>query len=98
MFGSDEVPEDAADAFATAQVMQAAVEAVGSIDDQLALADWLRENEVDTILGPLSWNEDGSPRGEFLVGQWQNGTPEIVLPEEAATTEEIVPGWKPGSK
>jgi branched-chain amino acid transport system substrate-binding protein len=98
MFGSEQVPEDAADAFATAQVMQAAVEAVGSIDDQLALADWLRENEVDTILGPLSWNEDGSPRGEFLVGQWQKGTPEIVLPEEAATTEEIVPGWKPGSK
>jgi branched-chain amino acid transport system substrate-binding protein len=98
MFGSEQVPEDAADAFATAQVMQAAVEAVGSIDDQLALADWLRENEVDTILGPLSWNEDGSPRGEFLVGQWQNGKPEIVLPEEAATTEEIVPGWKPGSK
>ena len=33
----------------------------GSIDDQLALADWLRENEVDTILGPLSWNDDGQP-------------------------------------
>jgi branched-chain amino acid transport system substrate-binding protein len=97
MFGSEQVPEDAADAYATAQVMQAAVEAVGSIDDQLALADWLRENEVDTILGPLSWNDDGSPTGEFLVGQWQNGKPEIVLPEEAATAEEIVPGWRPGS-
>ena len=98
MFGAEQVPEDAADGFAAAQVMQAAVEAVGSIDDQLALADWLRENEVDTILGPLSWNDDGSPTGEFLVGQWQSGTPEIVLPEEAATAEEIVPGWQPGSK
>jgi branched-chain amino acid transport system substrate-binding protein len=98
MFGSDQVPEDAADAYATAQVMQAAVEAVGSIDDQQKLADWLRENEVDTILGPLSWNDDGSPTGEFLVGQWQKGTPEIVLPEEAATGDEILPGWQPGSK
>jgi branched-chain amino acid transport system substrate-binding protein len=98
MFGSEQVPEDAADAYAAAQVMQAAVEAVGSIDDQLALADWLRENDVETILGALSWNDDGSPTGEFLVGQWQNGTPEIVLPEEAATAEEIVPGWQPGSK
>jgi branched-chain amino acid transport system substrate-binding protein len=97
MFGSEQVPEDAADAYAAAQVMQAAVEAVGSIEDQLALADWLRENEVDTILGPLSWNDNGSPTGEFLVGQWQSGTPEIVLPEEAATAEEIVPGWQPGS-
>ena len=42
-------------------MLQAAVEAVGDIDDQEALADWLRENEVETILGPLSWNEDGSP-------------------------------------
>jgi branched-chain amino acid transport system substrate-binding protein len=98
MFGGTEVPEDAADAYATAQVLQAAVEGVGSIDDQLALADWLRENEVDTILGPLSWHDDGSPTGEFVVGQWQNGKPEIVLPEGAATSEEIVPGWQPGSK
>jgi branched-chain amino acid transport system substrate-binding protein len=97
MFGGEEVPEDAADAYAAAQVMQAAVTAVGSVsrDDQLKLADWLRENEVDTILGPLSWNEDGSPTGEFLVGQWQSGVPEIVLPEEAATSDEILPGWAP---
>ena len=32
MFGGTEVPEDAADAYATAQVLQAAVEAVGTID------------------------------------------------------------------
>jgi branched-chain amino acid transport system substrate-binding protein len=95
MFGSGEVPEDAADAYAAGQVLQAAVEAVGSIDDQQALADWLHENEVDTILGPLSWDETGAPQGEFLIGQWQNGKPEIVLPEEAATAE-IEAGWKPG--
>jgi branched-chain amino acid transport system substrate-binding protein len=97
MFGGTEVPEDAADAYATAQVMEAAVKAVGSVakEDQLKLADWLRENEVDTILGPLSWDEAGRPQGEFLVGQWQDGVPEIILPEEAATADKIVPGWKP---
>jgi branched-chain amino acid transport system substrate-binding protein len=88
-------PEDAADAYAAGQVLQAAVEAVGSIDDQQALADWLRENPVDTILGELSWNADGSPIGEFLIGQWQNGTSEIVLPTDVATTETIVQGWLP---
>jgi branched-chain amino acid transport system substrate-binding protein len=97
MFGGNEVPEDAADAYATAQVMEAAVKGVGSVarEDQLKLADWLRENEVDTVLGPLSWDEQGRPQGEFLVGQWQDGVPEIILPEDAATAEEIVPGWKP---
>jgi branched-chain amino acid transport system substrate-binding protein len=97
MFGGEEVPEDAADAYATAQVLEAAVKAVGTIDRkrQLELADWLRENEVDTILGPLTWDDLGRPEGEFLVGQWQNGVPEIVLPEEAATSDEIIPEWRP---
>ena len=54
-------PEDAADAYAAGEVLQAAVEAVGGIDDQEALADWLRENEVDTILGPLSLERGRQP-------------------------------------
>jgi branched-chain amino acid transport system substrate-binding protein len=98
MFGGTEVPEDAADAYAAAEVMAAAANGVGSIDDQLKLADWIRSNSVDTILGPLSWNEDGSPKGEFLVGQWQSGKPEIVLPDEAATADQVIQGWKPGAK
>jgi branched-chain amino acid transport system substrate-binding protein len=91
------VPEDAADAYATAEVLAAAVKGVGTIerDRQIELADWLRENQVDTILGPLSWDDQGRPEGEFLVGQWQSGVPEIVLPDEAATTEKIIPGWRP---
>ena len=92
MFGDQPVPEDAADAFATAQVMQAAVEAVGSCSkqDQTKLADWLRDNKVETILGPLSWDEKGAPEGEFLIGQWQNGKAEVVLPKEAATSDKII--------
>ena len=73
------------------------MEAVGSIDDQEALADWLHENSVETILGELSWDETGAPEQAFLLAQWQNGDEEIVLPEEAATSERIVnpkPPWK----
>jgi branched-chain amino acid transport system substrate-binding protein len=99
MYGGTEVPEDAADAFATAEVMAAAVKAVKSVErkDQLKLADWLRKNEVDTILGKLKWDDLGRPQGEFLVGQWQNGKPEIVLPKEAATSDTIIPAWRPES-
>ena len=96
MFGSDIPPEDAADAYAAAEVMQAAVEAVGSIDDQAKLADWLRSNPVDTILGELKWDDTGAPQGDFLIGQWLNGTAEIVLPPEVATAKAKV-GWHPGS-
>jgi branched-chain amino acid transport system substrate-binding protein len=88
--------EDAADAFATAQVLQQAVTKVGSID-QAKVRDWLHANEVQTILGPLSWTATGEPRGEFLLAQWQSGKVEVVGPEDLATTQTIVnpkPDWK----
>ncbi|MPZ15959.1 MAG: ABC transporter substrate-binding protein [Chloroflexi bacterium] len=90
-------PEDAADAFAAGQVLQAAVDAVGDVEDQAGMAEWLRNNSVDTILGELEWNDDGSPIGEFLIGQWQGGQVEFVLPEDIASVDKIVDGWKPGS-
>ncbi|MFE9689673.1 amino acid ABC transporter substrate-binding protein [Micromonospora sp. NPDC005806] len=89
-------PEDAADAFAAGQVLKAAVDAVGNVKDQAAMADWLRKNSVETILGTLKWNADGSPIGQFLIGQWQKGKVEFVLPKESATTDNIIMGWKPG--
>jgi len=89
-------PEDAADAFAAGQVLAAAVEAVGNVEDQTAMADWLRNNSVETILGTLRWNDDGSPIGQFLIGQWQNGKVEFILPKESASTDRIIMGWKPG--
>jgi branched-chain amino acid transport system substrate-binding protein len=81
--------EDAADAYAAAQVVQAAVKKVGKID-QDKLAEYLHANEVESILGPLAWDETGAPTKQFLLGQWQSGTPEIVAPKDAATVEKAV--------
>ncbi len=88
--------EDAADAYAAAQVLQAAAEAVGAID-QDKMAQWLHDNEVQTILGPLSWDETGAPQSDFLLAQWQNGKVEIVAPKDAATTSttiDVKPAWQ----
>jgi branched-chain amino acid transport system substrate-binding protein len=87
--------EDAADGFAAAQVLQAAVEATGGLD-QAAIRDWLHANPVDTVLGTLSWDETGAPEQAFLLAQWQDGVSQIVLPEDLATTDTIVapkPDW-----
>ena len=88
--------EDAADAFATAQVLQTAVTKVGSLD-QTKIRDWLHANEVQTILGPLSWTATGEPRGQFLLAQWQSNKVQVVGPPDLATTQTIVnpkPAWK----
>jgi branched-chain amino acid transport system substrate-binding protein len=82
--------EDAADAFATAQVLQAAVEAVGSVSDQDRIAEWLHNNQVQTILGPLSWDETGAPQSSFILAQWQSGQSKVVLPREIANSDTIL--------
>jgi branched-chain amino acid transport system substrate-binding protein len=95
-FQNADPAEDAADAYAAAEVLQEAVTKVGAID-QAKIRDWLHANSVQTILGPLSWEATGEPKGEFLLGQWQSGKPQIVAPAAAATSDTIVnpkPGWK----
>ena len=87
--------EDAADAFAAAETLQAAVEATKGFDND-KIKDWLHSNEVQTILGPLSWNAKGEPQGDFILAQWQSGKVEVVGPPDVATTDTIVypkPPW-----
>jgi branched-chain amino acid transport system substrate-binding protein len=52
---------------------------------------------VQTILGPLAWEETGAPKGSFLLAQWQSGKTQVVAPASAATSTTIVnpkPDWK----
>jgi len=89
-FKGETPAEDAADAFAAAQVLQQAVEKVGSLD-QTKLADYLHSNPTTTILGPLSWDKTGAPQNKFLLAQWQGGKVQIVAPKSAATTTKSIP-------
>ncbi|HEY8454879.1 MAG TPA: amino acid ABC transporter substrate-binding protein [Actinopolymorphaceae bacterium] len=89
-----EPEEDEANAYTTGQVVAAAVEAVGCAEQgecQQKLVDWLREHEVETVVGPLSWDEAGRPQGAHMIQQWVDGKIQIVLPDEAAETEFTYP-------
>jgi branched-chain amino acid transport system substrate-binding protein len=89
-------PEDAADAFGTAQVLEAAVNGTKSFD-QDKIRDWLHSHTVNTVEGPLKWDSTGAPQGQFLVAQWQGPKTQIVLPSSLATSQNIVfpkPNWK----
>jgi branched-chain amino acid transport system substrate-binding protein len=97
MFGAPPT-EDAANSYTAGQVLQAAVKAVGSLDQQ-ALANWLHNNTVSTIVGPLKWDKAGDPEGSLLLSQWQHGTLQIVAPASAATSTTILlskPAWGNG--
>jgi branched-chain amino acid transport system substrate-binding protein len=97
MFGAPPT-EDAANSYTAGQVLQAAVKAVGSLN-QAALATWLHSHTVATIVGPLKWDKAGDPEGSLLLSQWQHGTLRIVAPAPAATTKTILltkPAWENG--
>ncbi len=91
--------EDEANAWTTGQVVAAAVEAVGCADPtpecQQQLIDWLHANEVQTVVGPLSWDEAGRPQGAHLIQQYVDGEISIVLPPGASEAEFILvkPEW-----
>jgi branched-chain amino acid transport system substrate-binding protein len=95
---NEEPTEDAASSYTAAQVLQAAVQAVGKID-QAAIAEWLHANPVPTVSGTLAWDERGVPKSSLLLVQWQKGQIEVVAPAEAATSTSVVrpkPGWAAG--
>lgn len=97
----EEPDEDSANGFTTGEVVAAAVEAVGcaeqGVECQGALRDHLREGEFDTVVGPLTFADDGRPESAHMIQQWQGGEIEIVLPEDGeATTADLLfpkPGW-----
>ena len=83
--------EDEANAWTTMQVVAAAAEANECADPspecQQSMIDWLHENTVHTVVGPLSWDAAGRPQAAHLIQQWQDDEIVIVLPEDASDAE-----------
>lgn len=92
MFGGTlgDIPEDAANAFTVGQVLQQAVENIGSIDNA-ALIKELHRGTYKTIVGPLSFDKTGAPQGSFMLLQWQGGNFLIVGPGDRAETDPLPP-------
>jgi len=86
--------EDEANAYTTGQVVAAAITAVGCAEQgecQKKLIDWVRSNTVETVVGPLSWDETGKPKGAHMIQQWVKGEIQIVLPEDAKEADFVYP-------
>ncbi len=73
-------------AYSQWQVLEAAANGAKSIDDK-ALAQWLRKNSVDSIMGRLSWEGPTNyvmGKDLYKVKQLQNGKWVVVWPKEFA--------------
>jgi len=89
--------------YAYMQVLGDAVEAVGSLDQE-AIADYIRDNEFETVVGPVKFGPNGEwATSRVLMVQFQNiengeleqfkhaGKRVVLLPEEWASGEFIFP-------
>ena len=78
------VDTQAAGSFAAWQVIEAAVTATKSLDDKV-LAQWLRKNQVDTIIGKLRFDGTNNYGDDLTkVKQVQDGKWVVVWPKEFA--------------
>lgn len=76
--------------YAILQVLEQAVEGVGSLDQQ-ALRDYVGENEFQTAIGDITYNEDGTVEFGALLVQYQEDGNVVLWPEDAATGESVIP-------
>ena len=74
--------EDAADAFAAGRGAARRPSTRSARSTRRRSATGCTPTTVDTILGPLSWDATGEPKGEFLLAQWQAGKVQVVAPAD----------------
>jgi branched-chain amino acid transport system substrate-binding protein len=77
-------------AYACVQIIAAAIEKAGTLDRD-AVRDAMAATDVETVIGPVTFNEDGTGNVLNPLIQWQNGKMELVWPAEQATADFVYP-------
>lgn len=76
--------------FALIQIIADSIERAGTLDRE-AIRNAISETDMDTVIGPVTFNEDGTGNVVTAILQVQNGRPELVWPTEFATAEFVYP-------
>ena len=99
---------DVAESYSAGEVIAAAVKATGvtasGVANQQAMANWLHQNVVQTVLGPVTfdnWGTNTDPHDAAFIFQWQQGAGGAnakfvqVLPPGNGSTAPLnpKPGW-----
>jgi len=77
-------------AYALIQIIADSIERAGTLD-RAAIRDAIAATDLQTVIGPVTFNEDGTGNVITFILQVQNGRPELVWPAEFATSEFLYP-------
>jgi branched-chain amino acid transport system substrate-binding protein len=79
------------------QILVHAIEAAGSLD-RAAVRDAIAATDMDTVIGHVTFNADGTGNVLTIFNQWQNGTQVLVWPPDHAVGEILYPAPAWGSR
>ena len=85
------MPFHAGVAMNAAQCLRAAVVGARTIENQDAIAEYLRTHAIETVSGTVKFSAEGVPNYFGLLTQVQNGQPEIVWPPVYKTQAAVFP-------
>lgn len=76
--------------YALIQILAAAIESAASLDRD-AIRDAIAAADVETVIGEVTFNEDGTGNVLTAVLQYQEGRVQLVWPPEFATADLVYP-------
>ena len=76
------------------QVQQEAIEKAGL--DRKAIRDYIASHEFSTLIGRVAYKDGAMAQDTGTLGQWQNGSYEVIWPQQNATKSALYPKpeWK----
>ena len=76
--------------YAAVQILASAIESAGSLDRD-AIRDAIAATDMDTVVGPVTFNDDGTGNVVVPMLQYQQGKIELVYPLDMATADLVFP-------
>lgn len=77
-------------AYSCVQILADAIGRAGTLDRD-AIRDAIAATDMTTVIGPVTFNDDGTGNVLNPVVQWLNGAQELVWPPEHATADFVYP-------
>jgi branched-chain amino acid transport system substrate-binding protein len=91
---AQQIDPTSAEAFACGQILEDVAKQTGKVDNATIIKT-LHSGTWQTLLGSLSWDQSGAPKGTMSLVQWQSGklTPVFPAADAKATPLSTKPNW-----
>jgi branched-chain amino acid transport system substrate-binding protein len=85
-----DIDSTSAETYAVGQLLEQEALKTGKLDNQ-TIIDTLHQGSWDTVVGTVSIDQNGAPKGTQFLEEWLNGKLTIVYPADIAATAPVVP-------